>query len=273
MASKIRKQLKKNDERQLKKLTYQLKFLREELLDCNDYLQVYQLELRDAVYAYLTELGIATDPSPKTSNHNTDKEKHDEPDPGIVIDTNIPPPLDSAGDEEESESLSSHSGNKELKKLFRQIVMLTHPDRVQHMTGLSEQEQYDRHQIYMQACAAFEKGLMDDLLELAIYLGVDVDVPLGVKISKLKGQINKADSEISSIKQAVEWVWGVNFGDNAVRARILDAVCREMGATNLDSIITLKFIEKYDSEEHRSGRRKVGERPDRKVGERPKPRS
>ena len=276
MASKIRKQLKKNDERQLKKLTYQLKFLREELLDCNDHLRIYQLELRDAVYAYLAELGLVSDPEPKTKAAPADGENDEESSTDVVVDVNIPPPPgdeDDEDDEDDDESRPPRPGQKEIKKLFRQIVMLTHPDRVQHMTGLSEEEKHDRHQIYMQACAAFEAGQLDDLMELAIYLGVDVNVPIEVKVGKLKKQIKKAESEIAGIKKAIEWVWGINFGDNVVRARILDAVCREMGAKGLDSAITLKFIERYDSEESREGRRKVGERPDRKVGQRPKGRS
>lgn len=265
MASKIRKQLKANDDRQLKKLTYQLKFLREELLDSNESFHIYKLELRDAVYSYLAELGLT-----ESQNNSSPELPDDKPEIAVAIDDPTKQPqLEDDDDDEDIESLTDPS-SKELKQLFRKIVTLTHPDKVQHMTGLSEEEMHDRFQIYQQACAAFELRLMDDLIELAIYLGIDVDIPIEIKISKIRSQIKKAEGELGGIRQAIEWTWGVNFGNNEVRARILSAVCRQLGAQGIPDDMTLKFIERYDSDDSREARRKVGERPAaRKRGARP----
>ena len=267
MASKIRKQLKANDERQLKKLTYQLKFLREELLDHNESFHIYRLELRDAVYCYLSELGLYDSQSSPKLEPPEDKET------GVILD-NSPQPEHLDDDSIIDTSADTDAiidDTRELRQLFRKIVMLTHPDKVQHMTGLSAEEAHDRFQIYQQACLAFELRLMDDLVELAIYLGIDVDIPIEVKINKIKSQIKKAEGELGGIRQAVEWTWGINFGNNDVRARILGAICRQMGAESVPDDMTLEFIGRYDSDDSREARRNVGERPKpRKTGSRPK---
>ena len=240
MASKIRKQLKPNDERQLKKLTYQLKFLREELVDCNESFHIYQLELKDAVYSYLAELGQYN------NDKNTDISEASNGQSGLAI--NAPdkhsPILEDTPDIGDDEC--KNTADPEIKKLFRKIVTLTHPDTVLHMTGLSEEEKHDRFQIYRQ------------------------NIPITAKIGKIKSQIKKAEQELTGIRQAVEWIWGINFGDNNFRARILVAVCNNLGAKGIKEDITIQFINRYDSDTYRSGRRKIGERPKRKVGERPK---
>lgn len=264
MASKIRKQLKPNDERQLKKLTYQLKFLREELVDCNESFHIYQLELKDAVYSYLAELGqYDNNKKPNTGEAGNEQSglAIDEPDKRSAATESMP----DIGDDE-----YKNGADPEIKKLFRKIVMLSHPDKVLHMPGLSEEEKHDRFQIYRQACKAFENNVIDDLVELAIYLGIDVNIPITAKIGKIKSQIKKAEQELTGIRQAVEWIWGVNFGDNSLRARILAAVCRNLGAKDIKEDITIQFIKRYDSDNYRAARRKIGERPKRKVGERPK---
>jgi hypothetical protein len=236
-----------------------------ELLDSNESFYIYRLELRDAVYSYLTELGMAT-----SQNNSTPDLSGDEPETAVAIDDPIYQSLLEDEDEGEDPESTLDPSSKELKQLFRKIVTLTHPDKVQHMTGLSDDEMHDRFQIYQQACTAFELRLMDDLIELAVYLSIDVDIPIEVKISKIKSQIKKADAELGGIRQTVEWTWGVNFGNNDARARILSAVCRQMGAQGIPDDMTLKFIERYDSNDSREARRKVGERPAaRKSGTRP----
>jgi hypothetical protein len=264
VASKIRKQLKPNDERQLKKLTYQLKFLREELVDCNESFHIYQLELKDAVYSYLAELGQYN------NDKNADASEASNEQSGLAVDApdKHSPILEDTPDIGDDEC--KNTADPEIKKLFRKIVTLTHPDKVLHMTGLSEEEKHDRFQIYRQACKAFENNIIDDIIELAIYLGIDVNIPIAAKIGKIKSQIKKAEQELTGIRQAVEWIWGINFGDNNLRARILVAVCNNLGAKGIKEDITIQFINRYDSDTYRAGRRKIGERPKRKVGERPK---
>ena len=272
MVSQIRNQLKVNADRQLKKLTYQLKFLREELLDRNESFQIYKLELRDAVNSYLAELDINSEQESPTIP--------DEDNPQATNALNLTLSLADAVDPEIANEADSFSKNdadlgvaKELKSIFRKIVLLTHPDKVQHMVGLTNEERHDRFQIYQQACHAFDLMLMDDLIELAVYLGIDVDIPIEVKINKIQSQIKKAEGELSNINSAVEWQWGINFGNQPIRARILTAVCSEMGVTKLEEEHVLAFIARYDATATRSTRRKIGQRPSpRKTGQRPKKR-
>ena len=112
MASKFRSQLKPNDDRRLKKLTYQLKFLREESLERNEFLSLYRLELREALSEYLAELGLID------SSSSDPGDPPAPPDSGIVHDDNFdvhPKEEDGSEDDEESEDLT------ELKKLYRNI--------------------------------------------------------------------------------------------------------------------------------------------------------
>jgi len=262
VASKFRSQLKPNDDRRLKKLTYQLKFLREESLERNEFLSLYRLELREALSEYLAELGLID------SSSSDPGDPPAPPDSGIVHDDNFdvhPKEEDGSEDDEESEDLT------ELKKLYRKIVTFTHPDKVQHMTDLTTEEKLDRAQIYRQACEAFELRRMDDLIELAVYLGIDVDIPTSVKIDRIQNQIDRITTELDSMASMIEWVWGNNFGNNLVRARILGAVCHQVGVEHQDDEKLIDFISRYDSEEARANRRKVGTRPERRGhGEAPK---
>ena len=264
MASKFRSQLKTNDDRRLKKITYQLKFLREESLERNEFLQLYRLELREALAQYLGEMGILD-----TSNQSVESPKNDTP--GLTPDENADSAVDAASDsipEEEFEGLA------ELKKLYRKIVTLTHPDKVEHMTGLTDEERLDRAQIYRQACESFELRRMDDLVELAVYLGIDVDIPMSVKIDRIQNQVDRLKTELESITKMIEWIWGNNFGNNLVRARVLGAICHEMGIHHQDESTLIEFINRYDSDEARAAQRKVGTRPEkRKSGESPKRRN
>jgi hypothetical protein len=256
VASKIRSRLRPNDDRRLKKLTYQLKFLREESLERNEFLQLYQLELREAIAAYLKELGV-----------------------DVVTDGNQPPPEQNSvlnladqaqlptgpeADVDEPDETDDDEDIRELRDLYRKIVVLTHPDKVRHMEALAPQEKQDRLHIYRQACIAFDLRRMDDLVELAIYLGIDVDVPMSIKIKRMQNQIDRVTADIEAISKTVEWVWGENFGNVSTRAQILGAVCREMGLVDQDENVLLEFIGRYDSDELRSERRKVGTRPEKR---------
>jgi len=263
VASKFRSQLKPNDDRRLKKLTYQLKFLREESLERNEFLSLYRLELREALSKYLIELGIV-DPTSVEPDSTFDKSNSN-----ISVDNNFEQPTEyeeaQANDKEQSEDLIK------LKKLYRKIVTLTHPDKVQHMSNLTSEEKQDRAQIYRQACGAFVLRRMDDLIELAVYLGIDVDIPISVKIDRIQNQIDRITTELDSMVSMIEWVWGNNFGNNLVRARILGAVCHQIGVQHQNDETLIDFIGRYDSEVARANRRKVGSRPERrKSGDTPK---
>ena len=264
MASKFRSQLKTNDDRRLKKITYQLKFLREESLERNEFLQLYRLELREALSQYLHEMGILD-----TLNSPTELSEDDAP--GLTPNKNVDPTAGIAPDDAPEEEFE---GLAELKKLYRKIVTLTHPDKVEHMLDLTDEERLDRAQIYRQACESFELRRMDDLVELAVYLGIDVDIPMSVKIDRIQNQVNRLKTELDSITKMIEWIWGNNFGNNLVRARILGAICHEMGIHHQDESSLIDFIDRYDSDEARVAQRKVGTRPEkRKAGEAPKRRN
>ena len=253
MASNVRKRLKPNKERQLKKLTYQLKFLREELLDRNEFLDLYRLELREAVATYLRDIGhVATNDS--LSKPIDDNSTQSVGSPDVFNNASIDDCEDEAGDEPPP--------SKEMKSLYRKIVLLTHPDKVDQMSSLTDEERLDRLETYKQACHAFDLRRYDDLVELAVYLEIDIDIPIHVKIKRMKDQVEKVSVKLESISSMIEWVWGNNFGNDAVRAKILGTVCQEMGLVQQGESELLEFIRRYDSSEAVQDRRNVGTRPD-----------
>ena len=257
MASKIRDRIKPNDDRRLKKLTYQLKFLREELCERKEFLDLYKLELYEAVSKYLAEIEF-TPLSDSGQDLQDVHSKNVSPHMHSDFSSSIESP-DEAGDGEKDAKPSP-----ELKKLYRQIVLQTHPDKLQHMDDVSSADRDERRELYQQACEAFKLRKIDDLIEMALYLGIDVEMPLPAKIKMIQGQIKNAEESINEIGKMALWKWGNSFGDNSARAKILGAVCVEMGAAKQDDKALLNFIERYDMDAPTSFRRKVGTRPEKR---------
>jgi|TARA_Y100000310_G_scaffold333189_1_gene410225 hypothetical protein len=252
---------KPDERRRLKKLTFKLKFLREELREHQDQHDFFRLEvinvlneLRKYISDEKSTDSTDTKESAPTSLAKYDFERNN-------LESN------SSRDDEASCANIDYSDDPELRKmrmLYRKIATLTHPDKLQHMDTLDESEIEDRIQIYKQASEALAQREMDVLVELAIYLGVDVELPISVKIKRIEDQAERINGRIKEIEESVEWLWGIHFDNDIIRVRIISAVCQHAGCNVPDASTIMTFLNDFDKRQKKKHQRK------RKVGERPK---
>ena len=113
---------------------------------------------------------------------------------------------DTSGDEGGATE-SSHKTH-ELKKLFRQIAELTHPDKVETQE-FSRAECVRRIQIFKEARRAYEENNWYILYSVATNLGLDPGEPSTEKIEWVEDDIRSTLHTIARIGSLVVWVWYV----------------------------------------------------------------
>ena len=106
----------------------------------------------------------------------------------------------------------------ELKRLFRKIAELTHPDKLA-ASGFSKQEVARLEKIFKRALGAYN----DDNWYVVYSIAMELQIPLEVEsedyIDWIDGDIRKTLSNISRIGNTVAWMWYV--GDEASKAYAL----------------------------------------------------
>jgi len=256
------RRFKPDDRRRLKKLTFKLKFLREELREHQDQHDFFRLEIIDVLHELRKYLGMdaatpAAPVDPSSSSTSLIKPELKRGNIGSNIDSE---------QGEESPFIEDPELHK-MRVLYRKIAMLTHPDKLQHMHDLDESEVEDRIQIYKQASEALANRLMGTLVELAIYLGVNVEMPVLIKIRRIEDQVSRINGKIKELEESVEWLWGAHGDNDAVRVRIIGAVCQHAGCRVPDDSTIISFLKELDK---RRDDTQPAKRVKRKVGERPK---
>ena len=92
---------------------------------------------------------------------------------------------------------------KELSKLYYRIVNKTHPDKLVNK-DISEDKKNELEALYKKASDASEKSNYDDLVEIAIKLGLDDVYESEYYLQK---SIDKINDKIKHLKTTYAWVW------------------------------------------------------------------
>ena len=118
------------------------------------------------------------------------------------------------------------------KRAYKQVALRTHPDRVGSMNDIDPKRAKELEGLYREASEAYKAGDFDSLLEVALGLGVTIDVPPEHAESSLESKIRKEREEIESLKKSLSWSWGISFGDIDKRVSILRqcSLCMEVPA-------------------------------------------
>jgi len=106
----------------------------------------------------------------------------------------------------------------ELKRLFRKIAELTHPDKLAAM-GFSEQEATRLEKIFKRALQAYNDDNWYVIYSTALELQIPLDVESEDYIDWIDEDIRKTLSNISRIGSTVAWMWYV--GDEASKTYAL----------------------------------------------------
>lgn len=115
---------------------------------------------------------------------------------------NIEPPFESVkSKEDKGEELSS----SEMKNLFREIMIKTHPDK---NSNLPEEELERKVELYQQAIEGKENGNFRKILQVALELNVRVKEISPELIAQLRKEIKNINQQIKEIKANTMYQWG-----------------------------------------------------------------
>lgn len=118
------------------------------------------------------------------------------------------------------------------KKAYRQVVQLTHPDKVNMNDELTDSQRERLSSLYMEATEAFKSGKWHELLEVVAELDIDVEADPKMMEEAFTSKIKELTDTISKVQGSIAWVWGNSFGDMDKRVNILGRCCQIL---NIDS--------------------------------------
>ena len=105
---------------------------------------------------------------------------------------------------EEKKPGANSLNTDEEKELYREIVMATHPDK---LNGLSEHDIEEKTKLYQEAVQGKEDGDFNKILKVALELEIDFKKINPDIVGRIEEEINLLDKKIKDIKNDVMWKW------------------------------------------------------------------
>jgi hypothetical protein len=144
--------------------------------------QQAKLDFEEYAKKFCEENGIEIE-DPEMDNETTDVDiRRDD------IDFNI----------EDAETQSDH-----IKKLFRKIAIMTHPDK---LTKLDDYERERKTELFLKAREAAEAGKWFALVDTANALGIKTPEPDEEQLGLLENESENVDKEIKDIESSYAWI-------------------------------------------------------------------
>jgi hypothetical protein len=125
-----------------------------------------------------------------------------------------------------------------FKKLFRKIVVLCHPDRMDPDLPLTEKA--NLLNLYDMAIKASDTNSWAGIIVVAIKLGVELDDAYMEHVDKIQNDAKKIEEEIESIQGSVAWTW-YHISDDS-KDHILNSYISHMEEALLKSLPQDKLI-------------------------------
>lgn len=145
--------------------------------------------------------------------------------------------------EEEIGEVSKDKHPPWAKKIFKQIAMITHPDklRAEEIERLSP--------IFRDALNAINKRSYGKLVIIALDLGIAIDYSSPQMIDIIQSRILSVQKEIEGIKTNPAWIWCESFGHHEFRKEFIEKYFFTTGYTiNLSDQEILEIIEELESD-------------------------
>ena len=258
-------------------LARRLRDLKDEHTDVMDRRAVYAHDVNRACNALLSygkakERVETTRPTaqPVAENETQQHEQNPQPpDPDKVIE-----------EVEKEADLQRPEAPPWAKKAYRQVVQLTHPDKVNMNDELTDAQKERLSALYMEATDAFKTGKWHELLEVVAELDIDVEADPKMMEEAFTSKIKELTDTISKVHGSIAWVWGNSFGDMDKRVNILCRCCQIMNVEQpprpaleeivreleenleFDIVNKLGHVKRLKVE---ATRRKIGSRPQKKL--------
>jgi len=102
---------------------------------------------------------------------------------------------------------------EDIKKIWKAIASLTHPDR----TGNNP----EKTKLYLAASKAVESGAVDEILQIALELNIDIPEASDGAVAKLDSLAKDLQKQLSETENSVLWQWSNSPPD--IRTKILNA--------------------------------------------------
>lgn len=196
MSSQVRKK------KRLKSLTHKVEHLRLEVEDHDETAKEFEAE-------FFKSLTMITDGTLVSESQNpvplsSDEQQHIEINKG---DEDMGDTFKEVDSGKKNEELS-----EEIKKIWKAIVLCTHPDRTNNDPEKTE--------MYLAAIRAGEEGSVDEILRIAGELNIDIPDESPVVEAKLEKLASELESKLKTTEESVLWQWG--NGDHVMKAKIMD---------------------------------------------------
>ena len=121
---------------------------------------------------------------------------------------------------EDVETQSNH-----IKKLFRKIAIMTHPDK---LTKLDDCERERKTELFLKAREAAEAGKWFAIVETAKALGIETPKPDEEQLGMLENESESVDKEIKNIEASYAWVM-YNLETDEQRKLLMTAYLKNLG--------------------------------------------
>ena len=93
---------------------------------------------------------------------------------------------------------------EEEKSIYREIVLLTHPDKT---SGLSKHESDEREELYREAVQGKESGDLGKLLSIAFQLDIDITEISPQFLKNIRKEIKKTEEKIKKMRSDIMYQW------------------------------------------------------------------
>lgn len=125
-------------------------------------------------------------------------------------DINKPPPFAPAKEDPKDGKGSNNENETEVisteeeKSIYREIVLLTHPDKT---SGLSKNQSAEREELYREAVKGKESGDLGKLLAIAFELDIDITEISPQFLKNLRKELKKTEKNIKKMKSDIMYIW------------------------------------------------------------------
>ena len=167
-------------------------------------------------------------------------------------------------DLEEPES-SSRGMSRQIKKLYREIVKMTHPDRYEALGIVSDYQIKRAEKIFQSGKSYAQNECVDGIIEICAQLEIDLSHidTIDVEQSLRNSEKNNAE-KIKNQEKTLQMLWYSHKEDIKVKIEIVKAYINYVGKTNtkITDALIKDVLLSYNKNGKRK-RRKTGERPAR----------
>ena len=130
-----------------------------------------------------------------------------------------PPDDETVKDAEDIPVEPKNTASEELKKLYRKIAMITHPDK--HPKHISEDKRREMVGIYNRSTNAIRSGDLFCLLDAATELYLDIPELSDKDLLDLKTKCVEFENSIKEMKNTYPWAWA-SLSEEEQRKNILN---------------------------------------------------